>query len=215
MHFLFDSRIKSLYMFRALLAHPQEAIHKQHLVYCVRVMSVGGTANWHNWGFQEVEAPWFQDKRHITAVRLSALCNGRLYPPGNIPQGHTAAGRIMSLNNSTDTIGNRTRDLPACSAVTQPNAQPRTPDEGLWHLEILFFWHVTTMRNGGTTFRKLDLLPSSQKCTCCVAPLTAKFSHRPSFILNSDSMNTRFMVMETFTYLLTYLLHAAESFVRS
>jgi predicted alpha/beta hydrolase family esterase len=28
-------------MFRALLAHRQEALHKQHLVYCVRLMSVG------------------------------------------------------------------------------------------------------------------------------------------------------------------------------
>jgi hypothetical protein len=44
MHFLFSLlRIKVLYMFRALLAHPQEAPHKGHLVYCVRVMSVGGT----------------------------------------------------------------------------------------------------------------------------------------------------------------------------
>jgi hypothetical protein len=43
-HFLFNLlRIKSLYMFRALLAHPQEALNKRHLVYCVRVMSVGGT----------------------------------------------------------------------------------------------------------------------------------------------------------------------------
>jgi hypothetical protein len=30
-------------MFRALLAHPQEALHLQHLVYCMRVMSVGCT----------------------------------------------------------------------------------------------------------------------------------------------------------------------------
>jgi hypothetical protein len=30
-------------MFRALLAHLQEALHKRHLVYCVRVMSVGCT----------------------------------------------------------------------------------------------------------------------------------------------------------------------------
>jgi hypothetical protein len=30
-------------MFRALLSHPQEALHKRHLVYCVRVMSVGCT----------------------------------------------------------------------------------------------------------------------------------------------------------------------------
>jgi hypothetical protein len=28
-------------MFRALLVHPQEALHKRHLVYCVRIMSVG------------------------------------------------------------------------------------------------------------------------------------------------------------------------------
>jgi hypothetical protein len=33
MHFLFGLlRIKGLYMFRALLAHPQEALHKKHLV---------------------------------------------------------------------------------------------------------------------------------------------------------------------------------------
>jgi hypothetical protein len=44
MHFLFSLlRIKGLYMFRALLAHPQKAPHKQHLVYCVSVMSVGFT----------------------------------------------------------------------------------------------------------------------------------------------------------------------------
>jgi len=58
---------------------------------------------------------------------LSALRTGRLYPPGNIagthfcwrlsrPQGHSVAGRIMSMKNSNDTIRNRTRDLPACSA---------------------------------------------------------------------------------------------------
>jgi hypothetical protein len=42
MHFSFKLlRIKGLYMFRTLLVHPQEAIHKRHLVYCVRIMSVG------------------------------------------------------------------------------------------------------------------------------------------------------------------------------
>jgi hypothetical protein len=39
MHFSFSLlRIKGLYMFRALLAYPQEALHKRHLVYCLRVM---------------------------------------------------------------------------------------------------------------------------------------------------------------------------------
>jgi hypothetical protein len=42
MHFSFNLlRIKSLYMFRALLTHPQEALHKRRVVYCVRIMSVG------------------------------------------------------------------------------------------------------------------------------------------------------------------------------
>jgi hypothetical protein len=40
MHFLFSLlRIKGLYMFRALLAHPHEALHKRHLVYGARIVS--------------------------------------------------------------------------------------------------------------------------------------------------------------------------------
>jgi len=34
----------------------------------------------------------------------------------------------MSLKNSNDTIGNRTRDLPACRTVPQPTAPPRAPN---------------------------------------------------------------------------------------
>ena len=41
------------------------------------------------------------------------------------PQGHNAAGRVMSMKNSNDTIGNRTSDLPVCSAVPQQTAPPR------------------------------------------------------------------------------------------
>jgi hypothetical protein len=33
------------------------------------------------------------------------------------PQGHSATEKIMSLKNSNDTIGNRTRDLPVCTVV--------------------------------------------------------------------------------------------------
>jgi hypothetical protein len=42
-------------------------------------------------------------------------------------QAPSAAGRIMSMKNSNDTTGNRTRDLPACSAVPQPTAPPGAP----------------------------------------------------------------------------------------
>jgi hypothetical protein len=41
MHFLFNLlRINGLYMFRALLTHLQEALHKRNLAYCVRFISV-------------------------------------------------------------------------------------------------------------------------------------------------------------------------------
>ena len=33
----------------------------------------------------------------------------------------------MSMKNSNDNIGNRTRDVPACSAVPQPTSPPRAP----------------------------------------------------------------------------------------
>jgi len=33
----------------------------------------------------------------------------------------------MSMKNFSDTIGNRTRDLPGCSVVPQRNAPPRDP----------------------------------------------------------------------------------------
>ena len=35
----------------------------------------------------------------------------------------------MSMKNSSDINGNRTRDLPACSAVPLPTAPPRAPCE--------------------------------------------------------------------------------------
>ena len=40
---------------------------------------------------------------------------------------HSAVGRIVSRKNSNDIIGNRTSDLPAGSAVPQPNVPLRAP----------------------------------------------------------------------------------------
>ena len=60
----------------------------------------------------------------MKVVRLSAQRTGSLYTPGNIPgthfcqrlrrpQGHSAAGRIISMKNSNDAIGCRTRNPPS------------------------------------------------------------------------------------------------------
>ena len=75
----------------------------------------------------------------MMVVRLSALHTGSLYLLGNIPgthfcqrlsrpQGHSATGRIMSMKNSNDTIGNLTRGLPAYSTVPQPT-EPCSPNK--------------------------------------------------------------------------------------
>ena len=45
----------------------------------------------------------------------------------------------MSMKNSSDTIGNRTRDLPTCSIVPQPTVPPRAPAK-FW--DSLQFAHV-------------------------------------------------------------------------
>jgi len=46
----------------------------------------------------------------------------------------------MSLKNSNDTIGNRTRDLPACSAVLQPSAPPRAPFQPKYFILTWRWW---------------------------------------------------------------------------
>ena len=66
--------------------------------------------------------------RYINVISLSVLRTSRLYLPINTPgaqfcykldqpHGHIAAGR-MSMKNSNDIIGNRTRDFSAYTAVS-------------------------------------------------------------------------------------------------
>jgi hypothetical protein len=42
------------------------------------------------------------------------------------PQGHSAAGRMRSIEKISDLTGNRTCNLPACSIVPQSTALPRS-----------------------------------------------------------------------------------------
>jgi hypothetical protein len=73
------------------------------------------------------------------AVRLSILRAGCPLPHGRFlvllsvrscvgPKDHSAAGRIRSIEKSSDLIGSRTRGLPACGIVPQPTTLPRAPE---------------------------------------------------------------------------------------
>ena len=117
-------------------------------------------------------------------VRLSAICTGRLLPPGRIPgtyfchrlrrpEGDNATGRIKSLKNSSDCIGNRSCDPPACSAAPQPTAPPRTPNIRFIH---------TTIEDTGKFLCKVWQLLNTFKygalhfyLTSCDSPVTAMF----------------------------------------
>jgi hypothetical protein len=68
------------------------------------------------------------DFKTISKLRWQALHTGHLYPQETFlvlisvrdwvdPQDHNAAESIMSMKNSNDFIGNKSRDLPVCSAV--------------------------------------------------------------------------------------------------
>jgi hypothetical protein len=83
-------------------------------------------------GSWRLRLPVFLDSRHMKVVRLSALNAGRLYPPRKrscysfLLEAELTPGPLCCRKDS-DTIGNRTRNLPACSAVSQSTTSTRAP----------------------------------------------------------------------------------------
>ena len=85
-------------------------------------------------GLQEVGGPRISKQLAHESGKVVSPTHRPSLLPGKIPgthffyrlsqsQGHSETGRIKSLNP----IGDRTRDVSACSAVPQPTAPPRTP----------------------------------------------------------------------------------------
>jgi hypothetical protein len=92
-------------------------------------------------GSQGCETSWlphfFLENRLTDGGKVVSLMCRRLFTPRKIPgthfcqrlslpQGHSSAGRIRSTGKSND-IGNRIRDLLACSIVPQPTTLSRAP----------------------------------------------------------------------------------------
>jgi len=115
-----------------------------HLAYCTVGKVKGKAIPLQAWtgpvGPRRMRLPDFKTigtwSGKVVSPRHRPLC-----PPGNIPgthfywrlnqpQGNSAAGRIMPMRNSSDTIGNRTRNLPTCRAVRQQTSPLRAPYSG-------------------------------------------------------------------------------------
>jgi len=74
--------------------------------------------------FQELEATRFHGSRHRPPL-LPRKYSWYLFLLNlSRSQGHSAAGRIMSRKDYSDTIGNRNRDIPVRSAVPQTTGPP-------------------------------------------------------------------------------------------
>jgi len=67
----------------------------------------------------------------------------------------------MSMKNSNDTIRNRTRDLPGCRAVSQPNAPPRARLKIPIRLEHGVVWNGTYMELSKASSQKVGIFLSA------------------------------------------------------
>ena len=88
------------------------------------------------------------------------------------------ARMIMSMKHSNDTIGNRTRDLPACSAVPQPTVPVRAPVNIRYLLQFQSELYHNTQLHGSklcNTGAGHILLVGSQINHICITAETEKY----------------------------------------
>jgi len=107
----------------------------------------------------------------------------------------------MSIRNSDGTIGNRTRDFPACSAVPQPTAPPRAPFLDMYRYEFMtlvssaYILEVRhgTIRNDAWTFRacneKYVSCGREKEAACRTIQQEKKFWRKPHFVTNQILKN--------------------------
>ena len=115
--------------------------------------------------------PAFLDNWYRKVAKLSTLCTDHLYPPEDTPGVHffhrlsrtyeySAAGRIESMKNTSDLIGNRIRDLQTCNAVPQSTAPLSNRDICSKHkrkIQNLFFYYSPKLNFPYTLCIKINI----------------------------------------------------------
>ena len=89
------------------------------------------------------------------------------------------------MKNSNDTIGNRTRNLPACSAVPQPTAPPSAPGRNVLLTNVMNSKYFSVWKSKNSFNRKYigkDIV----YCWFCA-------KQKPRFVLNSDTASRKFV----------------------
>jgi hypothetical protein len=133
MHFLFNLlRIKGIYMFRAVLAHPQEVLHKRQLVYWVRVVS---------WLHQDWSAPQYT-KCHCASPPEDKQ-SSFLVQPTDITRTQYTKCRLLSTSwGWASNAGNMWRPL----ILNKLNKKCLALVSLYWFFESIIGWEITPLQ---------------------------------------------------------------------
>jgi hypothetical protein len=132
----------------------------------------------------------------MRVVRLSTLRTGCLYSPGNIPgtlfcsrtrrpQGHSAARRIMSMKNSSDTFENWTHNILPCGTLPQPTVLLRALIK-VCFVNIQYFNTLSFQSWKTVSLHLRNFVQNDFVCVCvCVCarapPLIKNMNLKPQF----------------------------------
>jgi len=177
-------------------------------------------------GLQEVEAPRISRQSAHKCGKLVSRTHRPPLPPRRYPRysfvlrlsrpkGHSEAGKIKWMQNSTYPIGNRARDHPACGAVPQSNMPPRC--HICFHLEVSHSGIVEdssrcnavcmgqytvgkcSITYGGSHLRRLEPSRCDQNCTIftCLCTCDCRVLH--SFPRSRPSNNNMVSIDRFYT----------------
>jgi hypothetical protein len=109
------------------------------------------------------------------------------------------------MKNSNDTIGNRIRELPACSAVPQPTVQPRDP----YSCVQTFNSTIYTLHAPHTTVITITIFVSLMKNTKQIS-LTRIMSHPISIPFLSSTLSSQSFLLLTKSHFPERLVHVSD-----